>query len=119
MVTGPLRGAMGLSARLLHDSACQTYSLTLRLIANVGHGRTGGAVQYVARTPPDFLDTLQKVKWTGESRWTDPATGYIYTYDRRHGHVEEYNARGRHVGVVDVKTGERIKGAEKGRRTDV
>lgn len=79
----------------------------------------GGCVNYVARTPPDFLSELEKVNWHGESRWTDRATGYIYTYDRLHGHVEVFNKRGRHVGVVDVQTGERIGEAEKGRTTSV
>jgi outer membrane protease len=73
----------------------------------------------VNREPPDFLSEQQKLSWSGESRWRDTTGDRIYTYDRVHGHVEAYNKRGRHVGVLDINTGEMIGDAKKGRRIDV
>ena len=75
--------------------------------------------QYIPRQHPDFLDEQEKFTWHGEPRWRDTSGQRIYTYDKRHGHIEAYNRRGRHVGVLDVKTGERIRGAVDGRRIDV
>jgi hypothetical protein len=75
--------------------------------------------QYIPRQPPDFLSKQEEVSWNGESRWRDPSGDRIYTYDQRHGHIEAYNKRGRHVGVLDVQTGERIAGAKRGRKIDV
>ena len=75
--------------------------------------------QYIPRQPPDFLSEQEKFTWHGESRWRDASGQRIYTYDQRHGHVEAYTKRGRHIGALDVKTGEKIKDAEKGRKIDV
>ncbi|MGU3497726.1 colicin E3/pyocin S6 family cytotoxin [Mycobacterium sp. C31M] len=74
---------------------------------------------YVPRNPPDFLSEQAELPWRGESRWRDTSDQRIYTYDRRHGHVEVYNKRGNHLGVLDVVTGEKIGDAVKGRKIDV
>ncbi|WP_457095191.1 colicin E3/pyocin S6 family cytotoxin [Mycobacteroides abscessus] len=78
-----------------------------------------GTGQYIARTPPDFLSEQYELAWSGESRWRNSAGDRIYTYDRRHGHIEAYTKRGRHVGVLDVRTGEKVSDAKKGRKIDV
>lgn len=44
----------------------------------------------------------------GRHRWKDPR-GFIYEWDSRHGAVEVYNARGRHLGEYDHVTGELLK----------
>jgi putative cytotoxic protein len=75
--------------------------------------------QYIPREPPDFLSDQEDVAWSGESRWRNASGDRIYTYDQRHGHIEAYNKRGKHVGVLDVKTGEKIADAVKGRKIDV
>ncbi len=74
--------------------------------------------QYVPRTPPDFLDTLQPVPGRVPKRWQS-RDGTLYEYDQRHGHVEGYNKRGKHIGVFDVVTGERIGEPVRGRKIDV
>jgi hypothetical protein len=73
----------------------------------------------IARTHPDFLDTQIRVPWQGVTRWRNEDGDRLYEYDSRHGHVEAYNSRGRHVGVLDVKSGVRIGGAKAGRKIDV
>jgi hypothetical protein len=75
--------------------------------------------QYIARQEPDYLSLMEKYSWNGESRWRDGTKQRIYTYDRRHGHIEAYTRRGRHVAVLDVETGERIGPAVNGRSIDV
>jgi hypothetical protein len=43
----------------------------------------------------------------------------LYTWDEVHGEIEVYNARGKHLGVLDPITGALIKDAVPGRRVDV
>ncbi|AWG66803.1 hypothetical protein DDT46_01500 [Mycobacteroides abscessus] len=73
----------------------------------------------MARTPPDFLSKQHQLAWNGESRWRNSVGDRIYTYDRTHGHIEAYTKRGRHVGVLDIRTGEQISDAVKGRKINV
>lgn len=40
-------------------------------------------------------------------RWKD-LEGNIYEWDSRHGRVEKYNKRGKHLGEFDPETGEQI-----------
>lgn len=56
--------------------------------------------------------------WNGEPRWRD-RQGNIYTYDGLHGEVEVFNRRGKHMAVVDIVNGRRIKPAVAGRKIDV
>jgi RHS repeat-associated protein len=42
-------------------------------------------------------------------RWKD-SDGIIYEWDSRHGTVEKYNKKGRHLGEFDPNTGEELKG---------
>ncbi|UQE73876.1 colicin E3/pyocin S6 family cytotoxin [Gordonia sp. PP30] len=85
-------------------------ALTLVVPRQPGH--------YQPRRPPDFLDTLEVVPKRTPKRWRGP-DGTLYEYDQRHGHVEGFNKRGKHIGVFDVDTGERIGTAERGRSIDV
>ncbi len=50
-------------------------------------------------------------------RWLTPL-GQILEWDYRHGHVEVYDARGRHVGEFDPETGEQRGNAVPGRKVD-
>ena len=49
-------------------------------------------------------------------RWEDGR--YIYEWDSRHGEVEKYDKRGKHLGSFDPETGEELKGPVPGRRTN-
>lgn len=75
--------------------------------------------QYIPRQPPDFLSEQEELPWNGESRWRSACGKRIYTYDQLHGHIEVYNKRGKHLGELDVETGEKIAPAKKGRSIDV
>lgn len=66
-----------------------------------------------------FLHLLERVKRYGEQRWQSYNGKRIYTWDRLHGEVEVYNARGRHLGVLDPVSGRQIKPAVPGRKIDV
>jgi hypothetical protein len=50
------------------------------------------------------------------NRWVD-SKGNIYEWDRRHGTVEIYNKRGRHLGEFDPNTGKQTKPADPSRTT--
>jgi hypothetical protein len=69
---------------------------------------------------PCFLDQCVPVgARNGEKRWRSPDGSRIYTWDSLHGEIEAFNARGRHVGVLDAETGFLVKEAVKGRKIDV
>lgn len=74
---------------------------------------------YIPRPKPGFLDKLERLRRSGPPRWRDREQGLLFEYDPLHGHVEGYNLRGRHIGVFDAITGERVAAAKKGRRIDV
>ncbi|GAA3145061.1 hypothetical protein GCM10017687_72490 [Streptomyces echinatus] len=57
--------------------------------------------------------------FNGEMRWRSKDKQRYYTWDRLHGEIEVFNARGRHLGALDAVTGVRIKDARKERRIDV
>ncbi|MGH6689703.1 MAG: colicin E3/pyocin S6 family cytotoxin [Gammaproteobacteria bacterium] len=48
-----------------------------------------------------FLSTLDRVPRRGEPRWRNATRDRFYEWDRRHGELEVYNNRGRHLGAVD------------------
>jgi hypothetical protein len=83
------------------------------------HPHLGVGVNYVARTHPDFLDSCIRVRRVGVNRWRNEGGDRFYEYDRLHGHVEVYNKRGYHLGVLDAQTGRRIGDPVPGRRIDV
>lgn len=63
-----------------------------------------------------YVATLRKAFRKGfRRRWTDE-NGNIYEWDSRHSELERYNRRGRHTGVIDPETGERIRPSIPGRR---
>lgn len=44
--------------------------------------------------------------------------GTIFEWDSRHGAVEKYNSRGKHLGEFDHETGEQTKEADKNREVE-
>ncbi len=74
-------------------------------------------LSYVPLSSPNFTERLTSLgTLNGRKRWRDDQTKRIFEYDSQHGELEVYNQRGRHLGVADVRTGEIIKPAIKGRR---
>ncbi|MBL7618614.1 MULTISPECIES: colicin E3/pyocin S6 family cytotoxin [unclassified Frankia] len=71
--------------------------------------------------PPDsFLHAQEHAGAPGRKRrWRQKGGRRLYEWDDVHGHIEAYNARGRHVGVLDAITGVMIGEAVPGRRIDV
>lgn len=66
-----------------------------------------------------FVAELLRVPRRGRARWRSADGKRFYEWDSLHGELEVYNDRGRHLGVLDPETGERIKEAERGRKIDV
>jgi hypothetical protein len=65
---------------------------------------------------PSFLDDCEYPgDIYGERRWRGP-DGQLYTWDGLHGEIEVYVRRGRHQGVADATSGERVAPARRGRR---
>ncbi|WP_184986263.1 colicin E3/pyocin S6 family cytotoxin [Sphaerisporangium rubeum] len=54
----------------------------------------------------------------GRMRWQSLSGDEYYEWDSQHGHVEVYNKRGRHIGVLDCE-GVVIGKPVQGRRIDV
>ena len=67
---------------------------------------------------PDADKVRPKTRFPGgkRRRWRD--SNHIYEWDYRHGHVEKYDLRGRHLGAYDHKTGEQVEDAVPSRRVD-
>ncbi|HXH45291.1 MAG TPA: colicin E3/pyocin S6 family cytotoxin [Bradyrhizobium sp.] len=55
----------------------------------------------------------------GEKRWRSPDGKRLYTWDGRHGEIEVFTKRGKHLGAIDAVSGEWIKDAVHGRTIDV
>lgn len=69
---------------------------------------------------PCFLDTQQSCgAYNKRKRWRNARGDRYYEWDALHGHIEVYNKRGNHLGVLDAVTGQMIGGAVRGRRIDV
>ena len=69
---------------------------------------------------PCFLDICEVFGVRGKKKiWRSNDTELFYTWDSLHGEIEAFNKRGRHLGSLDAKTGQYIKGAVKGRKIDV
>ncbi|TCC64756.1 hypothetical protein E0H73_10380 [Kribbella pittospori] len=73
----------------------------------------------IPRPTPCFLDTQIKLVRRGGLRWASADGSRLWEWDSLHGHIEGYNKRGRHVGVFEARTGQRIGPAVPGRRIDV
>ncbi len=69
------------------------------------------------RILPGFPDTFRVQPKGARRRWMDP-DGLLYEWDYRHGALEVYNSRGRHIGEFDHRTGLQLKPADPGRRID-
>lgn len=75
--------------------------------------------RYKPRPPSPFLDGIcERVPHRVPPRWRHP-DGWLFEWDQRHGNLEGYNKRGKHLGVFDVSTGERIGPPVRGRDVDV
>lgn len=63
---------------------------------------------------PDLRAVRRKTPVSGggglRKRWKDPA-GNIYEWDARHGRLEKYDPRGRHLGEFDPISGEQTRPA--------
>lgn len=69
---------------------------------------------------PGFLDSCHYLGYVrGQRRWRTTEGDLLLTWDSLHGEIEAYDRLGRHVGVRDVRSGERVKEAVRGRRIDV
>jgi hypothetical protein len=55
----------------------------------------------------------------GARRWRSDDGDRLYEWDELHGHIEAYNKRGEHLGVLDAVTGVRIGDPVRGRTIDV
>jgi hypothetical protein len=69
---------------------------------------------------PCFLDDCEPLGFiAGERRWRNREGTRLYTWDYRHGEIEVFDRRGRHLGAADAITGVPTKPAVRGRRIDV
>jgi putative cytotoxic protein len=69
---------------------------------------------------PSILDQFEYLgARSGEQRWRSHDGKRLYTWDSLHGEVEVFNARGKHLGVIDAKTEGWLKPAVRGRKIDV
>ena len=69
--------------------------------------------------PGGFHATQERLVGRVPARWRNADGDRLWEWDSLHGHIEGYNRRGRHLGVFDAMTGQRIGEAGKGRRIDV
>lgn len=81
--------------------------------------RPGTLLTPVPRPKNGFLETQVRLRRRGGPRWASPEGDRLWEWDELHGHIEGYNKRGRHIGVFDAYTGERVGDAIKGRKIDV
>jgi hypothetical protein len=69
---------------------------------------------------PSILDEFEYLGYIyGARRWRSDGGKRLYTWDSLHGEVEVYNARGKHLGVMDAETGRMIGEPVRGRKIDV
>ena len=73
-----------------------------------------------ARPTPCILDGYDYLGFVhGQMRWSSHRGRRLYTWNSLHGEVEVFNGRGRHLGVLNLLTGDWIKEAVAGRSIDV
>jgi hypothetical protein len=73
----------------------------------------------MARPRSPFLENQEFLGFThGAMRWRSPDQKRLYEWDETHQHIEVYNQRGRHVGVLNGE-GIVIGDPVRGRRIDV
>jgi hypothetical protein len=93
--------------------------------ANTGHVKPQGYHQY-HKAPdklPGFKDAVRADRKTPKQgggglreRWKDK--NFIYEWDSRHGTIEKYNKRGKHLGEYDPKTGDLLNPPDPTRRIE-
>jgi len=76
----------------------------------------------VGRQPipkPSYLDGCDYLGFVhGSQRWRSKDGKRLFTWDSLHGEIEVFDARGRHVAVLDAISGDWRKGTRRGRRID-
>jgi hypothetical protein len=84
-------------------------------------GRQSEIVRSKPIPRPSILERFESLGAPyGERRWRSHGGKRLYTWDGRHGEVEVFNSRGKHLGgSMDPITGEMIKPAVPGRTIDV
>ncbi|WP_422402927.1 colicin E3/pyocin S6 family cytotoxin [Pseudomonas sp. GZD-209] len=86
----------------------------------VGKSVQGAEVTRHPIPQPSYLDEQEYMGFVeGARRWRSACKRRLYTWDEFHGEIEVFNARGRHLAVLDAVTGENIKDAVKGRTINV
>jgi Cytotoxic len=67
---------------------------------------------------PEAKRARPKTAFSGgmRHRWKDGK--YIYEWDYRHGHVEKYDRRGKHLGAFNPRTGEQLKGPDASKKVE-
>jgi hypothetical protein len=67
-----------------------------------------------------FLHDQEKLGFKfGANRWRSLDGERLYTWDHLHEHIEVFDNRGGHLGVLDAITGIKIGDPVKGRKIDV
>lgn len=91
-----------------------------RLVGNSGRRGRGGKVARINRPDPCYLDQMEYLGFkNGNMLWRSLCGRRYYTWDSLHGEIEVFNKRGRHLGVLEARTGVLIKDAVAGRSIDV
>ncbi|MDC0712253.1 colicin E3/pyocin S6 family cytotoxin [Stigmatella sp. ncwal1] len=80
-----------------------------------------GYIPLPAKLPALPNAEASKPKGTGKlrKRWVDADNGWILEWDYRHGTVEKYDRRGRHLGEFDPSTGKQTKPADPSRKIEL
>ncbi|NGZ87522.1 colicin E3/pyocin S6 family cytotoxin [Duganella aceris] len=74
----------------------------------------------ISKPVPSFLDTCDKLHIQGGKQvWASKDRRRYYTWDARHGEIEGFDSRGRHLGAFDAVSGKQTKEAVKGRKLHV
>jgi hypothetical protein len=69
---------------------------------------------------PSILDHCEFFGVRGGRRiWRSKDGKHYYTWDSRHGEIEVFDVRGRHLGSVDARDGRLLKEAVPGRRLEI
>lgn len=64
-----------------------------RRVGSIGPSAEQSGGTYIARTRPDFLDTLERLPGRVPARWRAP-DGRLFEYDQLHGNIEGYTSAG-------------------------
>lgn len=77
-------------------------------------------MSHIVLTTPNYLENC--IYWkvvSGRKVWKSTDGKRLYSWDEKHGEIEVFNSRGKHLGSAHKVTGEIFKEAVKGRNLDV